>query len=126
MSILKTISRKDRILYCRNVYNSIISEIQRCIEIHNYCQLRCDESIPKVENILNYSCSKDCIRTAHLAEGKNELSRLINMDKWNHKKNDKCDFLPNGKKIYRMCIVKKVRRKGKKKEVKVKNLNLFL
>jgi hypothetical protein len=106
------------------MFNFISSEIQRCVDIRNYCQIRCDQNIPSVENILNYSCSRDCVRRANTKEGKKdkitELARLIKSSGWKPKKNDKCDFLPERESTYRMCVVRKVRRRGHKKIVYIK------
>ena len=72
--------------------------------------------------MLNFACSKDCTRTAHLAEGRSELSKLMEKVQWKPKKNDKCDFQPSGEKTYRMCIVKEVKSNKNKKLVSVKYL----
>ena len=109
-------------MYCKTLYNSISSEIKRCVEINNYCQIRCDEKIPRVENILNFSCARDCVRTSQINQGKSELSKLISKQKWIPKINEKCDFFPEGEIQYRVGIVKKILNKNNRQILTVKYL----
>jgi len=69
-----------------------------------------------VENILNYSCQKDCVRSSNILENKkDEMSKLSKSGLWIPKPGDKCDYKPGGENSFRMCVIKNVT-KGKKNE----------
>jgi len=119
--ILKYLKRKQRKIYCFGLFNLMQEEIPRCMEIHNYCRIRCDKHIPLVENILNYSCQRDCVRTSNILENKGD-GLPKNTGGWVPKKNEKCDYLPKGEKIYRMCFVKEVQKVGGKTKVHIEYL----
>jgi len=112
-SVLKGLKERERKFYCLNLFTEMRDEIDRCKEINNYCQIRCDLIIPPVENILNFSCNRDCVRTSNIVNSqRNELDRLAS--DWMPKKGEKCDFLPQGDKFYRICVIKDVyKKKGK-------------
>lgn len=48
--------------YCKNIYGSYTEGRRRCEEIHNFCEICCDRTIQKLENILNYACWKGCVK----------------------------------------------------------------
>ena len=122
-SILKTLRTKQRKIYCYGLFSLMKDEIPRCMEVHNYCRVRCDKMIPTVENILNFSCQRDCVRTANVLESKNNgLALLKKEGAWVPKKGEKCDFLPPGEKNYRMGVIKEVENKSKSITVKVQYL----
>jgi len=122
-NLLKYLLTKQRKIFCFDMFNLMKEEIPRCMEIHNYCRIRCDKLIPTVENILNFSCQRDCVRQANILESKkDELSRLAKFGSWTPKKNEKCEYLPKGEKTYRMCVVKGVENKSKKLVVTVEYL----
>jgi len=99
-----------------------MDKINQCTEIHRYCKSRCDEHIPYVENILNFSCFRDCVRFSNSLEAKViEFKRKL--VKWGPKKNDKCDYKPNGAENYRLCVITKVRNKGSTKLIDLKYLD---
>jgi len=119
--ILKSISKGQRRLFCQRVFNSLREEIERCTEIHNFCQIKCDSWFPRKENILNFSCSRDCAKKANSLESQvDKLGELLKKQKWVPKPKDKCDFKPEGQKFYKMGIIHKVVQRGKKKVVTVK------
>jgi hypothetical protein len=119
-SLMKTLRTRQRKIYCYGLFSLMKEEIPRCMEIHNYCRIRCDKLIPTVENILNYSCQRDCVRTANILENKrDELAKLAGIGGWKPKKGEKCDFLPKGETIYRMGLIKEVENKGNKTVVTV-------
>ena len=113
--VLRFLSPKQRKIYCNDMFKLLKEEIPRCMQIHTYCRIKCDKVIPPVESILNFSCQRDCVRTANILENKkDELSRLAKIDQWIPKRNQKIDFLPNGEKNYRMGFVREVEsKKGK-------------
>ena len=47
--------------YCKTKFVFDELAIQECELSYNYCQLCCNDMIPLNENILNYSCWKDCV-----------------------------------------------------------------
>jgi len=65
--ILREGSIKDRKIYCRDTFDNDRSEVDRCLEPHFYCQIRCDDKIPIYENVLNFSCFNDCVRNINMA-----------------------------------------------------------
>lgn len=48
--------------YCKGVYNSYTEGRRRCEILHNYCEICCDKTIPKLENVVNYGCWKGCVK----------------------------------------------------------------
>jgi len=121
-SILRQLKYKERKIFCYGIFSNIKDEINRCIEIHNYCRIRCDKIIPTVENILNYSCQKDCVRSSNILENKkDEMSKLSKSGLWIPKPGDKCDYKPGGENSFRMCVIKNVT-KGKKMKISLEYL----
>lgn len=122
-SLLKFLRTKQRKIFCNDYFNLMKKEIPRCMEIHNYCRIRCDKLISTVESILNFSCQRDCVRTANTLESKtDELSRLGKRGQWVPKPKEKIDFLPRGETTFRMAFVKSIERKEKKLVVTVEYL----
>ena len=48
--------------YCIKAYGSYLEGRKRCEELHNFCEICCDRTIPKLENTLNYACWKGCVK----------------------------------------------------------------
>lgn len=106
--LLKQLSPKERKIFCRELFDNSSDEVQRCMEIRFYCQIKCDNIIPREENILNFACFNDCIRTSQgnigfLSKNKKIFSNIL----WNPKSHDKCDFKPHGSNFFRMGVIKK-------------------
>jgi len=120
--LLKHLKQKQRKIYCFGLFNLMQEEMPRCMEIHNYCRIRCDKLVPVSENILNYSCQRDCVRTSNILENKSGELKLSKGTGWVPKKGDKCDYLPKGEKVYRMCLVKGVEKRGAKTNVNIEYL----
>ena len=114
-NLMKHLSSKDRKIYCRDIFDNEKEEIQRCIDPHFYCSIRCDELISTVENLLNLSCFNDCVRTSNTELAKKQgqsLKTVMGNHTWIPKQNDKCDYKPNDEEQYRMATIKSVKRKG--------------
>jgi hypothetical protein len=118
-SLLKSLRTKQRKIYCYGLFSLMKDEIPRCMEVHNYCRIRCDKMIPTVENILNFSCQRDCVRTANVLENKIGMKFITKEGEWIPKKGDKCDFQPPGDKNFRMGVVREIENKGNSLMVKV-------
>jgi len=122
--ILKGLKERERKIYCKNLFNSLRNEVKRCSQIHTYCMIRCDSKISRKENLLNFSCHRDCVRTANILDSKRDaLAELLMKQDWKPKKGDKCDFLPSGEVNFRMCKITKVEDKGSKANVTLKYTN---
>ena len=106
--LLRKVSYKDRKIYCRESFYQDLESISRCLNIHFYCRLRCDEIIPSVENILNYSCLKDCIRAAFNISKTDGRIQEFNL-KYIPKINSKIDYKPLDSPNYRRGIIKKIK-----------------
>jgi len=64
-NIIQETSDEQRTKFCkRRFYGYPFEKVVDCVEIHNYCRLRCDDRINKRENTLNYFCYKRCYRLA--------------------------------------------------------------
>lgn len=48
--------------FCKGIYGSYTEGRKRCEDLHNFCEICCDRTIPKEENILNYACWRGCVR----------------------------------------------------------------
>jgi len=115
-TILKGLKEKERMIYCKELFNSLRFEVTRCVEIHNYCQLRCDKKFSKVENLLNFACQRDCVKMANIVDSKKDaLSDLLKKSGWIPKKGEKCDYKPKGEDSYRLCLIKDVVQRGTNK-----------
>ena len=108
-----------REIYCKSFYGQS-KEMYICKEIHNYCQLRCNEYINKRENILNYNCIKSCIKDSKsktkikntkIIQSEKEKSLEMQKNKWIPKISEKCDFKPdegNSTGEWVPCVISKV------------------
>jgi hypothetical protein len=106
--LLKSLSYRERKIHCMEVYDQDIQYIRRCVEVYFYCKLRCDEIIPSVENILNYSCFKDCKQTAFNL-GKKIQSLDDKTREYIPKANDKVDYKPADSPNFRQAVIKEVK-----------------
>jgi len=121
-NLLKHLGIKDRKIYCRDVFDNEKVEVERCMDPHFYCQIRCDEIVPTNENILNFACFNDCVRTSNLElanKMKNSLKNIVGSHVWTPKKGDKCDYKPKGEEVFRMCTIKSVKKRGEDLYVKL-------
>jgi len=87
------------------------------MEAHNFCQLKCNESIPKRENVLNYHCYKYCVK-----DSKTKVIKTSNLDVenksdsnksmiWSPRVKEKCDFKPEKADVgWVPCLILKVKR----------------
>jgi hypothetical protein len=100
IELLKHSNERSKKLYCMKTYRHEKTEIDSCLIPQNYCKLKCDEYIPETENILNFSCWKDCIQKIRIE--KNEIKVEKSFDP---QINDKVDFVPKGNSSYRPGII---------------------
>lgn len=106
--LLEKVSSRDRKIYCRMTFDNEPTHTTRCMEVHNYCKIRCDELIPPEENIINFACLQDCVRKANSIEAQNDKSSpkiYINNNKWTPKIGEKCDYKPLDTPYILPCIV---------------------
>jgi len=68
--ILQQASEKDRKAYCTKEFMPNDPNLKYCLMPRVYCKIRCDDHIPPIENILNYNCMKDCLKTVKEEDGK--------------------------------------------------------
>ena len=109
--LLKLLSLRERKIYCRELFDNQLDEIHRCMELRFYCQIKCDNIIPREENILNFACFNDCVRSSNQVKNYALLPIVKSVSKtnvWIPKPHDKCDFKPYGNNFFRMCVIKKV------------------
>jgi hypothetical protein len=99
-NLMKHSNEKSKRLYCSNTYRHEKSEIDSCLIPQNYCKLKCDEHIPETENILNFSCWKDCIQKIKLEMNEIKVQKIFDPQI-----NEKVDYLPQGKSSYRPGII---------------------
>jgi hypothetical protein len=55
-------SPANRELFCKSKYGQLISLIEKCTNLYNYCQECCDDIVPDTEKILNYDCHRSCVK----------------------------------------------------------------
>ena len=119
--LLRSINKKQRKIYCKELFNYLKDEIERCIEIHNFCQIKCDSYFPRKENILNFSCTRDCVKRANILESNTDkLSELLKNDIWVPKIKEKCDYRLPGENFYRMGIITEITQIGRKTRIRLK------
>jgi hypothetical protein len=87
-----SVTRKKR--WCNQLFKSHEMERLRCLEDHVYCKLKCDDVIPPVENILNFTCFKECMHKIRLSDI--TLLKIESHGKWSPSVGDKVDFIPIG------------------------------
>jgi len=80
---------------------------------HNYCKYRCNEIINRIENIRNYSCYTDCIKSVKNVIVIKPIPPPPNFGKWKPKLHDKCDYMPNGDVLFIPCVVVGIEQIGK-------------
>lgn len=100
--ILQQVSEKDRKTYCKSEFMADDPNLKYCLMPRVYCKIRCDDQISPIENIANYNCFKDCMRT--LKEDDAKIKKAAEAELLKIKKNDKelpspkvgtkVDFLP--------------------------------
>ena len=118
---MRSINKKQRKIYCKELFNYLKDEIERCIEIHNFCQIKCDSYFPRKENILNFSCTRDCVKRANILESNTDkLSELLKNDIWVPKIKEKCDYRLPGENFYRMGIITEITQIGRKTRIRLK------
>eukprot|EP00744_Colponema_vietnamica_P002602 GILI01004051.1.p1 GENE.GILI01004051.1~~GILI01004051.1.p1 ORF type:complete len:616 (-),score=156.37 GILI01004051.1:344-2092(-) len=70
--------------FCRSVYGSDDAKVSKCMILDRYCTACCTSVIPNAENIAQYTCWKDCRKSAlerghfESAEQMVRLSRALN------------------------------------------------
>jgi hypothetical protein len=96
-----SIPRKKR--WCNQVFKSHEMERLRCLEDHVYCKMRCDDVIPIVENILNFTCFKECLHKIRLSD----ISyKPLDLDqKWNPSAGERVDFVLLGESENRPGVI---------------------
>ena len=52
--------------YCKNIYGSYLEGRKKCESLNNFCEICCDRTIQKAENILNHACWKSCVKVIYL------------------------------------------------------------
>ena len=63
--ILSVTALKDRKNYCSNEFLPEDPNLKYCELPRVYCRIRCDDLIDPIENIANYNCYRDCVKTVH-------------------------------------------------------------
>jgi hypothetical protein len=113
--ILQENTQNHRNKYCKTLHNDV-NDINMCKEFHNYCRTRCNAYIHKRENILNFSCQKECIKDSIMKEKianiqmTESLGFGINNQVWSPKEKEKCDYKPDDFGAYWVpCYIMEVR-----------------
>ncbi len=107
---------KERLDYCKGLFVDDIIQIKRCEQPHLYCTYQCQGVIPKKLNILNYACYQDCVRESQVEKtvAPKAKSPPVNFISWQPKLQAKCDYKPEGEKVFVNCVVKQLTQIQKK------------
>jgi hypothetical protein len=99
-NILHDNTETHRSKYCKTIYNEVHQQSE-CKEYHNYCEKRCNDSIHTRENILNFTCQRQCVKDAQMREKIANLQMSENVgfgisnQVWSPKEKEKCDYKPD-------------------------------
>ena len=102
--IQKNIHLNKRQKFCKKVYKGKPEDVNRCVEPHFFCKLRCDEFIKSKENLSNYCCFRTCVASIQ------NMSTSVDIGKqeWLPKNKDKIDYQPKGESDYVKGVIQKV------------------
>ncbi len=108
--------------YCDDLFSEDKMNFHRCLDPHMYCMFKCNGHINEIENILNFNCYSDCVKSAlnEPVKGLNSKNKeAVNYLKFIPKVKDKCDFKPSGEKTFFSCVVMALSQIKKEKFVKI-------
>ena len=91
--------------FCQDIFLDDKLEVTRCKRPHLYCKFRCDALISHIENVRNFGCYRDCLKTIQSVPVKKPAPEAFNWS-WSPKIGDKCDYKPEGSQVYYACQVK--------------------
>lgn len=103
-SVLANTSVKDRDLFCRSVFLDDKEQVSRCKNPHAYCDYKCSDDIPDIQNIWKYHCFTDCTKKI---KNENKPKKIYPQKSfiWQPVVKDKCDYKPSGENLYVPCSV---------------------
>lgn len=117
-NFLKKTSERDIKAFCKKIYDKMDPNYAICTEPHTFCQLGCDNIVPRVENIINFKCYSQCVKSISIRlspPNAQEKKKAV----FNPKEADLIDYLLPGNESYRPAKVLQVFQQNKKHVLKV-------
>eukprot|EP00340_Litonotus_pictus_P002490 CAMPEP_0170519088 /NCGR_PEP_ID=MMETSP0209-20121228/4623_1 /TAXON_ID=665100 ORGANISM="Litonotus pictus, Strain P1" /NCGR_SAMPLE_ID=MMETSP0209 /ASSEMBLY_ACC=CAM_ASM_000301 /LENGTH=1885 /DNA_ID=CAMNT_0010804883 /DNA_START=79 /DNA_END=5736 /DNA_ORIENTATION=- len=103
--ISQSLTIEKRKFHCRKMFKTNPNEIERCIEPHIYCKYMCDTDIKVRENISNYGCFSNCVKSIK------NMSKpsVVGGSSWVPSIGEKVDYKQSGETMYIKAKVTSVR-----------------
>lgn len=54
--------------FCKKLYGTFKAGLEKCVHLYNFCNTCCDYVLPKILNIYNFACYRQCINEAKALE----------------------------------------------------------
>ena len=62
--------------FCKKLFGTFLPGLEKCVHLYNYCNTCCDYTIPKILNIYNFACYRQCINEAKALERRKNQEKL--------------------------------------------------